>query len=167
MHGGSAPPLVVPADATLTLDVQPGYGGFEVEIDGRRSTPAADRFRITLNADGPTLVTFGAAGMITTREFINVAAWHLFQDEALRARYLEADEPERFAVLHELLRLEPVVGNLKRRTTAPVARPRRYARARQVDIGRQAPGGPCQMTRIRSQRRAATSPWSCTRAPER
>ena len=62
MHGGSAPPLVVPAEATLTVDVQPGYGGFEVEIDGRRSTPAADRFRITLNPDGPTLVTFGAAG---------------------------------------------------------------------------------------------------------
>jgi cytochrome P450 len=68
-------------------------------------------------------VTFGAAGMITTREFINVAAWHLFQDEALRARYLEADEPERFDVLHELLRIEPVVGNLKRRTTAPVEVP--------------------------------------------
>jgi cytochrome P450 len=68
-------------------------------------------------------ITFAAAGMITTREFINVAAWHLFTDEALRARYLQAPEAERFALLHELLRLEPVVGNLKRRTTAPVEVP--------------------------------------------
>ena len=68
-------------------------------------------------------ITFAAAGMVTTREFINVAAWHLFTDEALRRRYLAAGESERFAVLHELLRLEPVVGNLKRRTTAPVAVP--------------------------------------------
>lgn len=68
-------------------------------------------------------LTFAAAGMITTREFINVAAWHLFTDDALRARYRVAQEAERFAVLHELLRLEPVVGNLKRRTTAPIEVP--------------------------------------------
>lgn len=68
-------------------------------------------------------LTFAAAGMVTTREFINVAAWHLFTDEALRERYRSADEPDRFAILHELLRLEPVIGNLKRRTTAPVALP--------------------------------------------
>ena len=37
MHGGSAPPLVVPADAVVTVDVHPGYAGFDVEIDGRRA----------------------------------------------------------------------------------------------------------------------------------
>ncbi|MBB5868266.1 cytochrome P450 [Allocatelliglobosispora scoriae] len=68
-------------------------------------------------------LTFAAAGMVTTREFINVAAWHLFSDEGLRERYLAAEEPARFAILHELLRLEPVIGNLKRRTTAPVELP--------------------------------------------
>lgn len=62
MHGGSAPPLVVPPDATVTVDVQPGYAGFEVEIDGRRSTPRAHRFRLTLHAGKATLVTFGPAG---------------------------------------------------------------------------------------------------------
>jgi NAD+ kinase len=61
MHGGCAPPIVVPADAALTVDVQPGYGGFEVEIDGRRSTPEAHRFRITLRPGGPTLVSFASA----------------------------------------------------------------------------------------------------------
>jgi len=66
-------------------------------------------------------VTFAAAGMITTREFISVAAWHLFTDERLRQRYLAGEEEERFAVLHEILRLEPVVANLYRWTTGEVA----------------------------------------------
>jgi cytochrome P450 len=65
-------------------------------------------------------VTFAAAGMITTREFITVAAWHLFDDDALRAAYVDGDEKTRVAVLHEILRLEPVVANLARRTTADV-----------------------------------------------
>jgi cytochrome P450 len=68
-------------------------------------------------------VTFAPAGMITTREFINVAAWHLLTDDALRARYRDGDEPERLAILQELLRLEPVVSTLWRRTTAPVEVP--------------------------------------------
>ncbi|WP_250007304.1 cytochrome P450 [Actinoplanes sp. M2I2] len=65
-------------------------------------------------------VTFAAAGMVTTREFITVAAWHLFTDDELRQRYRTGDERERFALLHEILRLEPVVGDLFRRTTADV-----------------------------------------------
>ncbi|MGY0064702.1 cytochrome P450 [Streptomyces sp. LZ34] len=63
-------------------------------------------------------LTFAAAGMVTTREFINVAAWHLFTDGALLARYRATDEPGRIAILHEILRLEPVIGRLRRRTTA-------------------------------------------------
>ncbi|WP_027935371.1 cytochrome P450 [Amycolatopsis thermoflava] len=65
-------------------------------------------------------LTFAAAGMVTTREFVSVAAWHLFTDDALRARYREADEDERIGLLHEILRTEPVIGGLKRRTTAPL-----------------------------------------------
>ncbi|MFG1792751.1 cytochrome P450 [Nocardia sp. NPDC049149] len=68
-------------------------------------------------------LTYAAAGMITTREFVNVAAWHLFTDESLRQRYREAAEPERIALLHEILRLEPVVGSLRRRTTAAIEVP--------------------------------------------
>jgi cytochrome P450 len=63
-------------------------------------------------------VTFAAAGMVTTREFITLVAWHLFTDDALRAAYTEGDEKERVAILHEILRLEPVVANLARWTTA-------------------------------------------------
>jgi cytochrome P450 len=63
-------------------------------------------------------VTFAAAGMVTTREFITVAAWHLFTDEQLRQSYVTGAEKERVAILHEILRLEPVIANLTRTATA-------------------------------------------------
>lgn len=65
-------------------------------------------------------ITYGAAGMATTREFISIATWHLLERPALRARYLAADEAQRHAILQEILRLEPVVGNLLRRATAAI-----------------------------------------------
>ncbi|MFE6286276.1 cytochrome P450 [Streptomyces sp. NPDC057877] len=68
-------------------------------------------------------LTFAAAGMITTREFICVAAWHLFTDAELLERYRAAKEPGRLEVLEEILRLEPVVDRLCRRTTAPLTLP--------------------------------------------
>jgi cytochrome P450 len=63
-------------------------------------------------------VMYSAAGMVTTREFICIAAWHLLEQPALRAQFLGAAEAERYQMLHEILRLEPVVGHLYRRTTA-------------------------------------------------
>lgn len=66
-------------------------------------------------------ITYGAAGMATTREFICVAAWHLLEQPVLRQMYVEGNENERQHLLHELLRLEPVVAHLYRRTTAPIA----------------------------------------------
>lgn len=72
----------------------------------------------------PTLlveaVTYGTAGMVTTREFICMAAWHLLDDPSLRSRYLQAPREERHAILEELIRLEPVVGHLYRRATERV-----------------------------------------------
>lgn len=68
-------------------------------------------------------LTFAAAGMVTTREFISAAAWHLFSDAALLAHYRSADEAGRLGVLNEILRLEPVVGRLGRRTTRPLDLP--------------------------------------------
>jgi cytochrome P450 len=65
-------------------------------------------------------VTFAAAGMITTREFIVVAAWHLLTDPGLRERYVQGSEKERFGILHEILRVEPVVSNLYRRTATDI-----------------------------------------------
>ncbi|MFF1442131.1 cytochrome P450 [Streptomyces sp. NPDC058295] len=65
-------------------------------------------------------LTYAAAGMVTTREFICVAAWHLFDDPELLGRYRAAEEPERLDLLREILRLEPAVGRLARRATAPM-----------------------------------------------
>ncbi|NLE96624.1 MAG: cytochrome P450 [Propionibacterium sp.] len=65
-------------------------------------------------------VTYGTAGMVTTREFIAMACWHLLGDDALRERYLAAEERERLAILTEIIRLEPVVGHLYRRVQEPI-----------------------------------------------
>ncbi|MEL4504728.1 cytochrome P450 [Luteococcus sp. H138] len=65
-------------------------------------------------------VTYAAAGMVTTREYIGMATWHLLENDQLRARYLAADKPERVQILHEILRLEPIVGHLYRRTVDPL-----------------------------------------------
>jgi cytochrome P450 len=65
-------------------------------------------------------VAFAAAGMVTTREFITVAAWHLLTDETLRERYTTGGDADRSAILHEILRLEPVVADLLRWTTEDV-----------------------------------------------
>lgn len=83
-------------------------------------------------------LTYGAAGMITTREFITMAAWHLLEDDALRERFLGDDEASRIAILEEILRLEPVVGLLFRRMdveTAVVALDVRGANSDEAAVG--------------------------------
>jgi cytochrome P450 len=60
-------------------------------------------------------LTYGAAGMVTTREFIVMAAWHLMERDAMRAQFIAADEAGKIALLEEILRLEPIVGALYRR----------------------------------------------------
>lgn len=90
-------------------------------IAARRKAPAEDVISHLL-AEGyrePAIliecVTYGAAGMATTREFISMAVLHLLADPDLRHRYLAGDEAERFTILHEILRLEPIIGHLYRR----------------------------------------------------
>jgi cytochrome P450 len=81
-------------------------------------------------------VTFAAAGMVTTREFITVVAWHLLTDDELRLAYLGGGEKQRHAILHEILRLEPVVANLARTTTADIpAGPVTIPAGARVDVG--------------------------------
>lgn len=100
--------------AFYLFDVQPA-------IAARRKQPQADVISYLLgkNYSSPEIltecVTYGAAGMVTTREFICMAAWHMLEHPELRARYLAADEEERHTILHEILRLEPIVGHLQRR----------------------------------------------------
>lgn len=65
-------------------------------------------------------VTYAAAGMVTTREFITLASWHLIDDPSLLERFQTADRDGRIAVLEEILRLEPVVGHLYRLVVEPL-----------------------------------------------
>ncbi len=66
-------------------------------------------------------MTYAVAGMVTTREFIVMAAWHLFERDDLRARFLAGDETDQLAILDEILRLEPVASVLQRRATEDMA----------------------------------------------
>lgn len=60
-------------------------------------------------------LTYAAAGMVTTREFIVMAAWHLLERDDLRARYLEGSEEDQIHLLEEILRIEPIASILHRR----------------------------------------------------
>jgi len=101
------------------LDVKPA-------IRARRRRPSADVISQLLQQGFNDLeilteaLTYAAAGMATTREFITMAAWHLLDEPDLRNRYLIAERVEREAILHEILRLEPVVGELRRTAREPI-----------------------------------------------
>ncbi|GAA0319451.1 cytochrome P450 [Sphingomonas oligophenolica] len=63
-------------------------------------------------------MTYAAAGMVTTREFIVMAAWHLFDNAALRERFVSGSDDDQVAILQEILRLEPIAAFLYRRAGA-------------------------------------------------
>ncbi|SMX82961.1 cytochrome P450 [Brevibacterium antiquum] len=65
-------------------------------------------------------VTYGTAGMVTTREFITMACWHLLTNAELGREYVEAALPARLEILEEIIRLDPVVGHLYRRAQADI-----------------------------------------------
>ncbi len=105
--------------AFYALDVLPA-------IRARKRKPQSDVIShlLTQNYSNAEIltecITYAAAGMVTTREFISVAAWHILERPELRQRYVVASEEERYAILHEILRVEPVVTRLYRRTTAAI-----------------------------------------------
>jgi cytochrome P450 len=96
-------------------------------IAQRRKTPKEDVVSHCLSLGYKThevmaeCLVYGAAGMLTTKEFICMATLHFCKNPALQSRYLATSEAERQAILHEILRLEPVIAALRRRTTAPIA----------------------------------------------
>jgi NAD+ kinase len=59
MHGGNAPPLVIPATSTLHLQLQPGFAGFDIEIDGHNVVETELDYAITVHQDKVTLVALG------------------------------------------------------------------------------------------------------------
>jgi NAD+ kinase len=78
IHGGSVPPAVIPADLELTIEVHPGYGGFDIEIDGQTMALDGTEFGLTLVESKAALVGIGQPRLAFT---------------ALRRRGLIADSP--------------------------------------------------------------------------
>ncbi len=95
-------------------------------IAARRRAPQDDVISYMLSKGQSEVAIFaeclvyGAAGMATTQEFISVVFWACMQRPELRALMLNGDQEARLEFLHEMLRLEPVVGVIKRRTPEPV-----------------------------------------------
>ncbi len=57
-HGGSCPPLVVPADSTLQLEAEAGHGGARIEVDGQVADLRVGSMTVTLREGVATLVGF-------------------------------------------------------------------------------------------------------------
>ena len=95
-------------------------------IEARKREPKDDviSFMVKENYSKKGMImeclSYGGAGMMTTREFIVMAAWHLFEKPDLRERFLTGGEDDQFAILEEILRLEPVASLLHRKAAEPV-----------------------------------------------
>lgn len=96
------------------MDVRPA-------MKARRKSPKNDALSFYIEEGYPIksiiieCMTYGTAGMMTTREFIIMVAWYLFENEALRERFLQGDTKDQLAILMEILRLEPVAAMVHRR----------------------------------------------------
>jgi len=95
-------------------------------IRERRETPRGDAISFFLGEGYSNMaiviecLTYGTAGMLTTREFIVMAAWYLFDDRGLREQFLGGDVQAQLAILLEILRLEPVAAMVHRRVNEEV-----------------------------------------------
>jgi NAD+ kinase len=63
MHGGNAPPLVVPASTDVRIEVRPSFAGFDVELDGQRYPLEAVDYRLSVHDEKVTLISFGDLGL--------------------------------------------------------------------------------------------------------
>ena len=105
--------------AFYLLDVRPS-------IRKRRKQPQDDvlSYLISLGYEDFDMLTeslvYAVAGMVTTKEFISVVFWHCMQNPEYRETMIHGEQAERYQLLHEILRLEPVVSNLYRVVTKDI-----------------------------------------------
>jgi NAD+ kinase len=59
MHGGEAPPIVVPTSSTVRVEVHPSHAGYEIQADGRVSPLTDVSYLLSLHDEKVTLVSFG------------------------------------------------------------------------------------------------------------
>lgn len=97
--------------------------------------------------------TYAAAGMVTTREFITIAFWHLMENHELKSNFLEGDRKAQLSLLEEILRTEPIVGVIARRSTEAIELP--------SDPPRSLPAGTLFEIDIRSANADTTAVGSC------
>ncbi|MGN6869323.1 MAG: NAD(+)/NADH kinase [Solirubrobacteraceae bacterium] len=57
-HGGFAPPLVIPAESVLELEVGAGFGGARLEVDGQVAADQAHSLIIRWREEAATMVSF-------------------------------------------------------------------------------------------------------------
>jgi cytochrome P450 len=102
------------------------YVDVKPSLQKRRKNPQNDLFSYLIGLGYSDIellteaVVFGVAGMATTREFICVAAWHIMERPELRDIMLNGDDEARYNLLGEILRIEPVVGDLYRRASQDI-----------------------------------------------
>ena len=89
MHGGNAPPLVVPATSHVRLKVHPSFGGFGIELDGHARPFTSLAYDLSLHDDKLTLVSFGQLGLgvagLRARRLIIDSARVLARDARVQA----------------------------------------------------------------------------------
>lgn len=95
--------------------------------EARRAKPSEDVMTYMVQNDYSKkgmiveVMTYAGAGVSTTREFMVMATWQLCDHPELRERFLAGDEAEQFAIIEELLRLDPIAGYLYRKPVTDVA----------------------------------------------
>lgn len=80
-------------------------------------------------------MSYAAAGMVTTKEFIVVAFWHMMDDQQVRERFMASDRKDQVLMLEEILRLEPIIGVISRRSTEDLEVPTAAAEIVKVPAG--------------------------------
>ena len=95
-------------------------------INKRKHSPQEDVISYMISKDKSGLaifaecIVYGAAGMATTQEFILICLMHALENQRMRAALTSPDQGVRYEALHEILRLEPVIAKIKRKTVEPV-----------------------------------------------
>jgi cytochrome P450 len=94
--------------------------------EARRKNPGSDvmTYMVQNNYSKKGMIievmTYAGAGVSTTREFMVLAAWQLFDHPELKERFLAGDEEEQFAIIEEILRIDPIAGYLYRKPVSDV-----------------------------------------------
>jgi NAD+ kinase len=97
MHGGNAPPLVIPDSSTVQVVLHPGFAGFDIELDGHNQDFADLDYTIALEEDKVTLVSFGGPPDrltgLRSRRLITDSARILARDDRSSAELFRRDAP--------------------------------------------------------------------------